>query len=545
MEDLEGNQQMNQQKNQFLVPLLIAGALGIGVWVGTMFVPQGVVADPVAQSANKFNTILELIQDKYVDSVDHDLLIESSIEGMIKQLDPHSAYIPPQDLGYVNEQLGGKFGGVGIRFLIHDDTLVATHVLPGSPSEKSGMLAGDRLIEIDDTTFTGWEITNGDVTEYLKGDAGSNVKVRVYRNGLEKDLNITRGSIPISSIDAAIMLNKEVGFIKLNSFTQNAANEFHSAAALLKEKGMKKLIFDLRNNGGGFMHAATDIVDEFLPSGKLIVYTEGRKSDKQEYFSTAKGILEETEVIILINSLSASASEIVAGAIQDNDRGLIMGRRSFGKGLVQDQSEFTDGSALRLTISRYYTPSGRSIQKPYGEDVDYNSDYYDRYASGELMNEDSVKHDESLKFKTVAGRLVYGGGGIYPDLFVPNDTAGASYYLTSLYYASAFNHYAIRVLDIKRKSLVDFYKFKDNFKVDATMFEDFVRYSANTLKIEADPMDIVTSRVTIKNRIKAEIARHVWQENGYYAIYLSDDMDVQEALSAYKKGSKLVSSLNK
>ncbi|MEO9532343.1 MAG: S41 family peptidase [Crocinitomicaceae bacterium] len=541
-ENLEG-QPGNQQRNQFLVPILIAGALAIGVWIGTMFVPQGIVSDPVVENSNKFNTILELIEDKYVDSVDHDLLIESSIEGMIKKLDPHSAYIPPQDLDFVNEQLGGKFGGVGIRFLIHDDTLVATHVLPGSPSEKAGMLPGDRLIEIDDTTFTGWKITNADVTEYLKGDPGSVVKVKVFRKGLEKDLNITRGSIPISSIDAAIMLNKEVGFIKLNSFTQNAANEFHSAAVQLKEKGMKKLIFDLRNNGGGFMHAATDIVDEFLPSGKLIVYTEGRKSEKQEYFSTAKGSLEDTEVIVLLNSLSASASEIVAGAIQDNDRGLIMGRRSFGKGLVQDQSEFTDGSALRLTISRYYTPSGRSIQKPYGEDVDYNSDYYDRYESGELMNEDSVKYDENLKFKTVAGRTVYGGGGIYPDQFVPNDTAGASFYLTSLYYASAFNHYAIRVLDTKRRSLTDFYKFKDNFNVDAIMFEDFVAYSERTLNIEADPLDIVTSRSTIKNRIKAEIARHVWQENGYYAIYLSDDMDVQEALKAFAKGGKLLSSL--
>ena len=533
----------SQQKNLFIVPILIAGALAVGVWIGTMFVPQGVISDPVAQSSNKFNTILELIEDKYVDSVDHDLLIESSIEGMIKKLDPHSAYIPPQDLSLVNEQLGGKFGGVGIRFLIHDDTLVATHVLPGSPSEKAGMLAGDRLIEINDTVFTGWKITNQDVTEHLKGDPGSNVKVKVFRKGLEKELNITRGSIPISSIDAAIMLNKEVGFIKLNSFTQNAANEFHSAAAQLQEKGMKKLVFDLRNNGGGFMHAATDIVDEFLPSGKLIVYTEGRKSEKQEYYSTAKGILEKTEVIVLINSMSASASEIVAGAIQDNDRGLIMGRRSFGKGLVQDQSEFTDGSALRLTISRYYTPSGRSIQKPYGGDVDYNSDYYDRYESGELMNEDSVKYDENLKFKTVAGRTVYGGGGIYPDSFVPNDTVGASYYLTSLYYASAFNHYAIRILDTKRSKLRDFYQFKDGFQIDATMFQDFVDYSARTLNINGDPLDIVTSRMTIKNRIKAEIARHIWQENGYYAIYVSDDLDVQEALKAFNKGGKLLSFL--
>lgn len=533
-----------QQRNkQYIVPLLIAGAMAIGVWVGTLFVPQGIPSDPIAQNTSKFNTILEMIEDKYVDSVDHDLLIESSIEGMIQKLDPHSAYIPPQDLELVNEQLDGKFGGVGIRFLIHNDTLVATHILPGSPSERSGLLAGDRITEIDDTLVAGNGITNQDVMNRLKGKAGSNVKVKVYRNGDSQTINITRGSIPVSSIDAAVMLNDEVGFIKLNSFTYNSADEFQSAASGLKSKGMKKLIFDLRNNGGGLMFAATDIADQFLESGKLIVYTEGRKQKKKEYYSTAKGILEDTEVIVLINSLSASASEIVAGAIQDNDRGLIMGRRSFGKGLVQDQSEFTDGSALRLTISRYYTPSGRSIQKPYGDGVDYNSDYLDRYESGELMNEDSVKYDENLKYKTTAGRTVYGGGGIYPDVFIPNDTVGASYYLTNLYYKNVFNHYAIRYLDHHRKSFTNFDAFFKNFKVSAPIFEDFIAY-AGTLGVEENPMDIVTSGTTIKNRIKAEFARHIWQDNGYYMVYAQDDLDVQEALAKFRSGKSLFSMLN-
>jgi carboxyl-terminal processing protease len=290
------------------------------------------------------------------------------------------------------------------------------------------------------------------------------------------------------------------------------------------------------------MSAATDIADEFLESGKLIVYTEGRKRPKEEYYSSSKGILEDTEVIILINSLSASASEIVAGAIQDNDRGLIMGRRSFGKGLVQDQSEFTDGSALRLTISRYYTPTGRSIQKPYGEDVDYESDYYDRYLSGELMNEDSIKKDESLKYITEGGRTVYGGGGIYPDQFVPNDTVGASYYLSDLYYKNVFNHFAIDVLDQKRESFNNFDAFKQHFQVSSTMFEKFIAY-AGTLGVEEDPIDIVTSRSTIKNRIKAEIARHVWLENGYYLVYLQEDLDVQTALSKFHSGKSLFSEL--
>lgn len=531
----------NNKKNLvFMVPILVGGALALGVWLGTMFVPQGFPTDTITQNSSKFTTILEMIEDKYVDSVDHDMLVESSIEGMIQKLDPHSAYIPAQDLSMVNEQLEGNFGGVGIRFLIHDDSLVATHVLPGSPSEKSGLKPGDRIIAIDGEDITDGTLTNSDVTTKLKGLAGTDVKVKIFSEGTVKEVDITRGSIPISSIDAAIMLDSEVGFIKLNAFTYNAHEEFHIAASGLKSKGMKKLIFDLRNNGGGLMYAATEIADEFLESGKLIVYTEGRKSPRKEYLSTSKGILEDTEVIILINSLSASASEIVAGAIQDNDRGLIMGRRSFGKGLVQDQNEFTDGSALRLTISRYYTPSGRSIQKPYGNGVDYQNDYYDRYDSGELLNEDSVRVDKSLKYTTAGGRTVYGGGGVYPDLFIPNDTAGASYYLTALYYAGAFNHYAIRYLDKKRKSLDNFDTFYKKFSVDNVMFTDFIAY-ATKLGVEEMPMDIVTSRSTIKNRIKAEIARHIWQDNGYFMISAQDDMDIQEALKKFKSGKKLMS----
>ena len=531
--------QNEKTKNPLVyLPLFMGLALAIGIYLGTQFIPDRGVQDPITENSNKFNTILELIEDKYVDSVDHDLLIESSIEGMIKKLDPHSAYIPARDLASVNEQLDGNFGGVGIRFLIHDDTLVATHVLAGSPSEQAGMLPGDRIIQVDDIVITDGKLTNERVMELLKGKEGSKVLVKIYRKGIKKDLSIIRGSIPISSIDASLMLNKEVGFIKLNSFTHNSAQEFNSAASDLKSKGMKKLIFDLRNNGGGLMSAATNIADQFLESGKLIVYTQGRKSPKDEYYSTAKGILEDVEVIILINALSASASEIVAGAIQDNDRGLVMGRRSFGKGLVQDQEEFTDGSALRLTISRYYTPTGRSIQKPYGDGVDYEMDYYNRFDSGEMMNEDSVKHDENLKYTTPAGRIVYGGGGIYPDVFIPNDTAGASYYLTELYYEGIFNHYAIKFLDSKRQTLTNFDQFLKSFVVSESMFNDFISY-ATKLGIAQKPNDILISKAVIKNRIKAEFARHIWQDNGYYAVYLADDLDVQKALAEFSKASSI------
>ncbi|NOQ73846.1 MAG: PDZ domain-containing protein [Crocinitomix sp.] len=518
----------------FLIPILMGVTLAIGVWLGTMFIPTGGSGTEqiIAENSNKFNSILEIIEENYVDSVDNEMLIESSIQGMIQKLDPHSSYIPARDLERVNEQLAGKFGGVGIRFLIHNDTLVATHIMPGSPSLRAGMFPGDRLIKVDGEDIAQGDVTNEKVMELLKGVEGSEVKVTVYRKGLIKDLTIVRGSIGVSSIDAAIMLTAEVGFIKLNSFTSFAGEEFREAAQFLKDQGMKKLVFDLRNNGGGYMQDATDIADEFLEAGKLIVYTEGRMDPRHDYKSSSRGILEETELVVLINSLSASASEIVAGAIQDNDRGYIMGRRSFGKGLVQDQKELTDGSALRLTISRYYTPTGRSIQKPYGEGVDYENDYFDRYESGELMNEDSVKFDESLKFMTEGGRVVYGGGGIYPDTFIPNDTAGASYYLTELHYMGVFNHWTIDYLDKNRTRLKEFDVFNRDFKVTTTMFEAFIVY-AETLGVLPKPIDIVTSRDAIKNRMKAEIARHVWEDNGFYKVYVEDDLDVQSALSHF------------
>lgn len=518
----------------FLIPILMGVTLAIGLWLGTMFIPLSGSGSMITETSNKYNTVLQMIEDNYVDTVDNQLLIESSIQGMIEKLDPHSSYIPAKDLQGVNEQLDGKFGGVGIRFLIHNDTLVATHVLPGSPSMAAGMLPGDRIIKVDDEHIADGEATNEKVMDLLKGKEGTEVIVTVYRKGITKDLSITRGSIGVSSIDAAIMLTPEIGFIKLNSFTFLAGKEFKAAAKELKEKGMKKLIFDLRNNGGGYMSAATDIVDEFLGAGKLIVYTEGRQSERDEYFSSSRGILEETEVVVLINSLSASASEIVAGAIQDNDRGFIMGRRSFGKGLVQDQMELKDGSALRLTISRYYTPTGRCIQKPYGNGVDYENDYFHRIENGELLNEDSVKVDESLKFETPGGRIVYGGGGIYPDVFIPNDTSGASYYLTELYYAGVFNHWAIDYLDKNRERLNDFDAFTRRFNVTPDMFERFINY-ATTLGIERNNIDIITSRSVIKNRMKAEIARHVWEDNGYYSVYVEDDLDVQSALEHLKK----------
>jgi len=525
---------MKQYK--FLWPVLMACVFAAGLYIGTKFLPINAMSSSnLSRTESKLSGILDLIDYKYVDSVDYNFLLESSTEGMIEKLDPHSQYIPPKDLASVNEQLDGQFGGIGIRFLIHEDTLVVTHVLPNSPSRVAGLQPGDRILQVDDSVLVDLDLDNAVVMSLLKGKPNTQVRLQVLRSGDVLPIAINRGLISVNSISANIMLNQEVGFIKLSSFTANCASEFVEAASELKGQGMKKLIFDLRNNGGGFLDAAKIIVDQFLPAKKLIVYTEGRRTGRKDYMSTNSGLLKDVEVIVLINSLSASASEIVAGAIQDNDRGFILGRRSFGKGLVQDQQEFSDGSALRLTISRYYTPTGRSIQKPYGDGVDYDNDYYDRYESGEMFSEDSIKVNDSLMYTTPKGRKVYGGGGIYPDVFVPNDTLGASYYLTSLYYGSAFNQWVFGFLDGKRTNWNSFKDFNRSFQVTDKMFNDFISYAEKKLEIKKRPDDILRSESIIRNRIKAEVARHLFEENGYYQIYLKDDMDCREAMKTFQK----------
>lgn len=525
---------MNKEKLKFLWPLAIAIIFAFGIWVGSSLVKENTIINTQNYNTDsKVQVILNQIDKKYVDSVDYNFLMESSIEGMIKKLDPHSQYIPPKDLAHVNEQLDGRFGGVGIRFLIHDDTLVVTHVLEDSPSKSAGLKAGDRILRVDDSVLVDVELNNQLVMDLLKGVPNTKVNLLVKRNENIVPISITRGIIKVNSIDANVMLNKEVGYIKLSSFTENSGAEFITAAIELRRNGMSKLIFDLRNNGGGFLHAAKIISDQFLTKNKLIVYTEGRKTGRQDYYSSNSGELLDVELIVLINANSASASEIVAGAIQDNDRGYILGRRSFGKGLVQDQQEFSDGSALRLTISRYFTPTGRSIQKPYGEDINYENDYYDRYMSGELFSEDSIKINDSLKYTTPNGRVVYGGGGIYPDYFVPNDTIGGSYYLSSLYYGSAFNQWAFSYLDNKRTKWASMKEFNNQFRVTSTVFENFVKYTENNLGIVGVEKDISQSKSIIKNRLKAELARHLFEENGFYSIFLSQDTDVQEAIKKF------------
>lgn len=423
-----------KNNNTRFIPFLLAICLIAGIAIGTFYANHfsGNKLGIINTSSNKLNALLRIIDDQYVDTVNMGELVEEAMPQILSELDPHSSYIPAKDLEAVNADLKGSFSGVGIQFTIQNDTIHVNSVIQGGPSEKVGLMAGDRIIEIDDSAFVGKIVTNSEAMKRLKGEKGSKVKLGVYRPG-EKDLlhfTVIRGNIPVKSIDAAYMINEKVGYIKVNKFGETTYPELLIALAKLNQKNCEGLIVDLRGNTGGYMAAAIQMVNEFLPNNRLIVYTQGRKSPREDYNSNGTGSNQKMPLVVLVDEGSASASEIFAGAIQDNDRGTIVGRRSFGKGLVQQPIEFSDGSAIRLTIARYYTPSGRCIQKPYekGKESEYELDLLTRYEHGEFFSADSIKQDETEVYHTRLGRLVYGGGGIMPDIFVPQDTTGMTSY---------------------------------------------------------------------------------------------------------------------
>ena len=512
--------------------------MGIGFYLGNFSVAKPEVSNEIEQSSDKVSSIIDFIEKNYVDSVDVKDLTERSIQEMLQNLDPHSSYIPAERLKQVNEGMRGNFGGVGIRFLIHDDTLVATHVLEGSPSEKAGLKPGDRILEVDGIDLGTVELNNKYVLENLKGMQGTDVELKVYRRGRDiLDLNVTRGTIPVSSINCGIMLSGETGFIKLSEFSASSYYDFKKAVRSLRRKGMNKLIFDLRGNGGGYLGVATQIIDEFLKAERMIVYTEGRKSPKETYYSSAVGELKDIELVILIDSYSASASEIVSGACQDNDRGTIMGRRTFGKGLVQEQIPLKDGSAMRLTIARYYTPTGRSIQRPYGDSIDYHEDAMKRYENGEFYRPDSSVFKNAPQFKTPKGRIVYGGGGITPDIFLPFDSTNRSMYVTELRIVSAFNHWAFKYLDKHRDRWTKFEDFDREFQVTDLVYNDFINYAKKELEVPRDEYGIRHSKRLIKMYLKAELARHIFTENEFYYLMEREDSDVKHALEYLDSGT--------
>lgn len=448
-----------KNNNTRFIPFLLAICLIAGIAIGTFYANHfsGNKLGIINTSSNKLNALLRIIDDQYVDTVNMGELVEEAMPQILSELDPHSSYIPAKDLEAVNADLKGSFSGIGIQFTIQNDTIHVNSVIQGGPSEKVGLMAGDRIVEVDDSAFVGKIVTNSEAMKRLKGEKGSKVKLGVYRPG-EKDLlhfTVIRGNIPVKSIDAAYMINEKVGYIKVNKFGETTYPELIIALAKLNQKSCEGLIVDLRGNTGGYMAAAIQMVNEFLPNNRLIVYTQGRKSPREDYNSNGTGSNQKMPLVVLVDEGSASASEIFAGAIQDNDRGTIVGRRSFGKGLVQQPIEFSDGSAIRLTIARYYTPSGRCIQKPYekGKESEYELDLLTRYEHGEFFSADSIKQDETEVYHTRLGRPVYGGGGIMPDIFVPQDTTGMTSYFRMAANRGLIIRYTFDYTDQNRSTL--------------------------------------------------------------------------------------------
>jgi carboxyl-terminal processing protease len=532
---------MKNKSKTYLIPLSLAICLAIGLWMGHYLTPnaRGFQFNSDDEKYSKVKDIIDVLNSKYVDKVNGDKLFEQSISDMLHKLDPHSNYISALDLKSLNENIEGKFAGIGVRFSIIRDTICVTNTILSSPANKVGVESGDKIIKINNKEVSKMKITNEKVMKLLKGPENTSVEVTILRGRKTLRKKIIRGVIPIESIVCASMLNEDVGYIKLEQFSLASSYEFTKAANSLKNKGMKKLIFDLRNNGGGVLQAATEIVDEFLTNELPIVKTVGTHSKEIIYRATSKGILEDTKVIILINSNSASASEIVAGALQDNDRAIIMGRRSFGKGLVQEDILLKDGSNLRLTIARYYTPTGRCIQKPYTESYDtYLQDQFERYENGELYKVDSTLLVDSLKFKTPKGKIVYGGGGILPDVFIPVDTTGLSWYYSDLRYTPVFQNFAFDFLVGKRNNWISIKSFNATFNVSEKLINDFVLYAEDHFGIPLNEKGLKSSKEVIQYTIKAEIARQLWMEQGYYTISAKYDKEILKALEYFKKTHK-------
>ncbi len=488
--------------------------------------------------ARKLSLALYAISNLYVDSTNTDKLVEDAIVGMLEKLDPHSDYMDPQETKEMNEPLQGNFDGIGIQFNMLTDTLYVIQVIAGGPSEKVGLQTGDRIIQVNDTVIAGVKMKTNDIMKRLRGKKGTDVRVKVKRGNSPEliEFKITRGKIPVYSMDAAYMADKETGYIKINRFAASTAEEFHTAVEKLRKKGMKHLILDLQGNGGGYLNIAIDLADEFLDWGKLIVYTEGNKQPREEAEATSRGDFEEGRLVILVDEASASASEILAGAIQDWDRGLIVGRRTFGKGLVQKPIPLPDGSMIRLTVSRYYTPTGRSIQKPFenGKTSDYNHDLIERYNRGELMSADSIHFPDSMKFNTLVNeRVVYGGGGIMPDIFIPLDTARYTNYHRRLAATGVLNRTSMNYVDRNRDELIsaykDFNQYKQKFEVDDAILNEMLSLASEE-HVEYNEEQYNRSKNLITLQLKALIARDVYDMSEYFQIINEDNAAYKTAL---------------
>ncbi len=492
------------------------------------------------KTEHKFNRALQAIRLFYVDTVNDVELVEHAIRGMLKELDPHSTYLSPSEQRRANEPLQGSFEGIGVQFQIINDTIMVISPTTGGPSEKAGILPGDRIVKIDGESSTGSSINNNYVIRKLRGEKGTKVTVGITRRNVSDILSftITRDKIPINSLDAAFLLEEDIGYIKLNRFTRTTMREFQEAFDNLKDQGMESLVLDLRGNSGGFLDVSIQLADQFIPRGQLIVYTEGRAMPRENFNARRRGSFEEGKLVILIDEGSASASEIVSGAVQDWDRGVLIGRRSFGKGLVQRPFELTDGSVIRLTTGKYYTPVGRYIQKPYEEGLEnYHKDLINRYNKGELTSADSIHFPDSLRYYTIGNRVVYGGGGIMPDIFIPLDTTRASEYYTSLFRKGIFNTFTLEFVDQNREELNNKYPmfedFYNHFKIDDSILEGLYDY-AESKNIERNEEQIAADAENIALQIKALIARNLWDFSAFMQIYATIDDAIEEAVNTIR-----------
>jgi len=525
----------NNSNRSVLLPLLLALSLTAGILIGNYLPKQNSSSQHSTFRArnDKINSILNIIESDYVDSVNRTDLVEAAIPAILKKLDPHSVYIPAKELTRANEPLQGNFDGIGISFNLLTDTILVISTIPGGPSEKLGLLPGDKIIYVNDSLVAGKRLSDDKVMGMLKGPRGTVVRIKILRKGHNELLpfEITRDKIPIYSVDVSYMINDHTGYIRINNFAMSTFNEFIKGLRELKEKGMNKLILDLRGNSGGVMEAAIQIANQFLKEGQLIVYTKGRTQPRNEARATGKGEFETGDLVVLIDEWSASASEILAGAIQDNDRGTIIGRRSFGKGLVQEPVPFADGSGMRLTIARYYTPTGRSIQKPYNNGFDeYYDDLNNRFRRGEFEVSDSIHFSDSLKFTTPGGRIVYGGGGIMPDRFIPVDTSGISPYFLKV--RPLIYQFALKYTENYRENLKKYTETGEMEKyLDLQgLLDQFTEFAFKNHGIKKNPEDMKISGKIIHTQLKAYIARNILDNKGFYPIWQNLDTTLNYAI---------------
>jgi carboxyl-terminal processing protease len=542
---MNSEQSKKPEKQNIFLPIILSLVLISGIWLGYFLSVKigssnGKNQSQQTSTNEKINSLLEFIDYQYVDTINKPDLVEKTVTAMLQSLDPHSSYIPAAEFDMSNETLEGNFDGIGVEFNIIRDTIRVINPIDGGPSEKVGIRAGDKLIKVGVENLTGEKITNKKVFEALRGKSGTTVNVTILRNGVKNPMpfKITRAAIPLYSLDAAYMTSGDIGYIKINKFAATTYNEYLKAFNDLNKKGMKKLILDLRGNPGGYLNAAVDISDEFLTNGLQIVYTQGKANPKKTYRATQRGSFEKNNLVILIDEGSASASEIVAGAIQDNDRGLIIGRRSFGKGLVQDQMQLPDGSAIRLTVARYYTPTGRCIQKPYSDDkTEYYNEEFDRYQHGELLIADSIKLDKSKQYKTPEGKIVYGGGGIMPDVFVPIDTTKSNPFLNKVFYAGLINTFAFEYADKNRSELKKYTNSKtfiNQFKITTAIFDEFYEYCKKQ-SMELASLNKQQSNVALEPYLKALIGKNAFDKDAYYPIINKNDKCIIKAIEELLK----------